>query len=588
MLKSTSLAFWSVLLFGTLASSKQYRTSFPNVTWDDDNWQLATTLLDQGHYQARKSLANGYLGINVAATGPFFEVDTPIAGDIINGWPLWDRRQTFATIAGFYATQPDTNGTNYPWLLEFGGESVIAGVPHWGNLMVESNGHVLNASTPALQISGYQTRLDMKAGTMSWSYTWAPPGGVALGIEYTMLVHKLYVNMAAVQLKINATQDTNVTIIDALNGDCAVRSEFVDKGIEEDSIWYAVRPHWIENVTAYIYSTLQSDGSLDMSTRTNYTNTDYIGGNRSSIAAAITARVKGGKNSIITKFVGGASTDAFPEPQTTARNASISGAIIGFDTLLQEQKQEWTVVMPPDSVDSYVTPVNDTIPEDFNIIQLQVTAVTNPFNLIQNTIGANAIAAAGNNTKLDIWSISVCGLGSSCYAGQVFWDAEVWMAPGLVVSNPQAAKQISNYRVQLFPQAQNNIGSTAATSRNSTIFTKGGAVFPWTSGKFGNCTAAGPCFDYEYHINGDIGLQLLNQYIASGDVDYFREFLFPIYDAVAYFYGEVMSLNETSGKYILTNATDPVSLSASWAAMVLTWFRMNMQIILTIRPLQWL
>lgn len=559
MFKLILFAIYSCLFFGAPVNSKKYRTSYPNVTWDDASWQLATTNLDQGHYQARKSLANGYLGINVAATGPFFEVDTPVDGDIISGWPLWDRRQTFATIAGFYATQSDTNGTNYPWLLEYGGESVIAGVPHWGNLMVESNGHVLNASTPASQITGFQSRLDMKAATMIWTYTWAPPGGVALGIEYTMLVHKLYVNIGAVQLRINATQDTNVTIIDALNGDCAVRSQFVEKGIDEYSIWSAVHPHWVGNVTAYIYSTLQSDGCLDMSTKTNYTNTAYIGGNMSSIAAAVTAQIKGGTSSIITKFIGGASTDAFPDPQNTARNASLSGALIGFDGLMEQQKQEWATVMPPDSVDNYNLPDTDTLPEDFNIIQLQVTAVTNPFNLIQNTIGANAIAAANNNTKLDIWSIPVCGLGSSCYAGQIFWDAEVWMAPGLVVSNPQAAKQIANYRVQLFPQAQSNIENTASTSRNATKFTTGGAVFPWTSGKYGNCTAAGPCFDYEYHINGDIGLELLNYYIATGDVDYFREYLFPIYDAVAYFFGEVLTLNETLNKYILTNATDPVS-----------------------------
>lgn len=51
-----------------------YDTIFDSVTWDDDNWRLSTTLLDQGHYQSRMSLANGYLGINVAAAGPFFEV----------------------------------------------------------------------------------------------------------------------------------------------------------------------------------------------------------------------------------------------------------------------------------------------------------------------------------------------------------------------------------------------------------------------------------------------------------------------------------------------------------------------------------
>jgi trehalose/maltose hydrolase-like predicted phosphorylase len=585
------LSILSTLLLGATVSAKLYNTVFQNVTWDDDNWRITTTALDQGHYQSRMSLANGYIGINVAAAGPFFEVDTPVNGDIINGWPLWDRRQTFATVAGFYASQPDTNGTNFPWLLQYGGESVIAGVPHWAGILVESNGHVLNASVPQSQLSNFRSTLDMKAGSLTWTYTWTPPGAPALSIEYSMFIHKLHVNMGAVRLKITPSQDSNVTIIDALNGDCAVRSDFSDKGLEPNvsTIWSAVRPHWVGNVTAYLYSTLQADSSIDESTRVEFTDTAYIGGNKSSIAQAVSAYLKAGKTSVITKFVGGASSDAFEDPQGTARNASRTGAIIGFETLLWENYNEWQAIMPNNSVDNFQFPENQTLPDDFNIIQLQVESVTNPWNLIQNTVSGNAIAAAGNNTKLDVNSISVCGLGSSCYAGQIFWDAEIWMAPGLVVSNPQAAKQIANYRIEKFPQAQSNINEAFTSSQNTTKFTPGGAVYPWTSGRYGNCTAAGPCFDYEYHINGDIGLELYNYLVATGDVEYFREYMFPIYDSVAYFYGELMALNETSGLYNLNNATDPVSYYIHWEFLLpfLTVCRMNTPTMLTIQVSPW-
>lgn len=99
-----------------------YETRFDGVTWDNSNWQLTTTTLDQGHYQARMTVANGYHGINVASLGPFFERDVPVDGDVIGGWPLFNRRQTFATIGGFWDSQPYTNGpfdngTNFPWLV---------------------------------------------------------------------------------------------------------------------------------------------------------------------------------------------------------------------------------------------------------------------------------------------------------------------------------------------------------------------------------------------------------------------------------------------------------------------------------------
>ena len=88
---------WSrlVIIFAIISSivnpanGKLYRTSFENVTWDDDNWRLTTTYPSPGHYQARSSIANGYIGINLASLGPFFESDTPVDGDNIQGWPLF-------------------------------------------------------------------------------------------------------------------------------------------------------------------------------------------------------------------------------------------------------------------------------------------------------------------------------------------------------------------------------------------------------------------------------------------------------------------------------------------------------------------
>ncbi|KIW08272.1 uncharacterized protein PV09_01192 [Verruconis gallopava] len=550
---------FAVTLFAALCSAQIYDTTFDNVTWDDAGWKLSTSVLDQGHYQSRISLANGYLGINVAAAGPFFEVDTPVDGDIINGWPLFDRRQTFATVAGFYATEADTNGTNFPWLLQYGGESVIAGIPHWSGLLVESGGYVLNASVPSDQITNFNSTLDLKQGLKSWNYTWTPPGGPSLNISYQMLVHKLYINQAAVQLSITAEESTNVTVIDVFNGDCAVRSDFKNSGYEQKAaqIWSAVSPHWVGNVTAYIYSTLTGDKSVDMSSRVRYKDSAYIGGNSSSIAQSVQVSLRGETTSVITKFIGAASTDAFADPQGTALNASQTAAAMGFSKLLEANAAEWAELMSSDSVDSYVDPQSGMLPDDVNLVTLQIIAVTNPWYLMQNTISANAIKAASNNTKLDIWSISVGGLGSSSYAGWIFWDAEVWMAPGLVVQNPQAAKQIANYRLQLFPRAQANVNESYQGSTNKTTFTPGGAVFPWVSGRYGNCTAAGPCFDYEYHLNGDIGLELYNWYVATGDSETFKNDFFPIYDAVAHFYSQLLFYNSSSDKYELLNATDP-------------------------------
>ncbi|KAK5109022.1 hypothetical protein LTR62_007570 [Meristemomyces frigidus] len=535
-------------------------TRFPGTTWDDTNWRITTTSLSQGHYEARMSLANGYLGINLAALGPFFEVDTPVNGDLINGWPLFDRRQTFATIAGFYDRQTRTNGSNFDWLYQYDtGESVIAGVPHWGGLHVVVGGEVLGAGTDAREISNFSSTLDLKAGTMGWRYAWSPGNGSAIGVEYTMLVHKLYVNRAAVQLKLTAGKDVNVSVVDVLQGDCALRTTEIEKYYDAVApiIGSGVSPNGEPGVEGYIFSLLEGDDSCDTGSRSQYNDSSIIGGNASSIAQAMTVSLKGGRTSTITKYIGGASSDAFDDPKAVALLAVVEAQNEGFHCMLESHTCEWNSILTADSVDDYRLP-NGSLPENEEIRELQITAYTNSFHLLQNTIGSNAILAANNNTMLDVNSIAVGGLGSESYAGWIFWDAEVWMAPGLAVAHPQAAKQIARYRVEKFPQAQANIQTAFMGTLNQTDrFSPNGAVYPWVSGRPGNCTGAGPCWDYEYHINGDIGLEFLNYYVVTGDSDFFRTQLLPIYDAIAQFFTDVVTYNATLDAYELLNATDP-------------------------------
>ncbi|KAF2033676.1 hypothetical protein EK21DRAFT_58336 [Setomelanomma holmii] len=543
-----------------LGSTSSEQEEFKDVTWDNDNWVLSTRTLDQGHYQSRLSLANGYFGISVAATGPFFEVDEQRGGNGISGWPLFTRRQTFSTIAGFYNNVERTNGSNYPWLYQYGWDSVIAGIPHWSGLHVEANGEMLNASVDPEHLSDFVTSLDVKAGIASWKYKWKPGGAGdgTIDVDYQMFVHKLRVNQGTVRLRLTASRDMNVTVYDVLDGDCAVRSDFVDKKFETDTptIWTAVRPGNVSNVTAYVYSTLAADEWADLQTRSKVEE-GHFGGNDSTIVQSIGVRLTASRPHEIKKFVGVATTDAFPDPQAIAKAASISGLTTGYYELLKSHIEEWATILTPDAVDSYRLP-NGSLPGDPSVQELHILAHTNPFYLLSHMVGPNAIAAAGNNTRLGVNSIPVCGFGADCYGGQIFWDADVWMAPGIQVSHPQHAQNVVKYRVDRFEQAQRNVETAFTSSKNqSERFTPGGAVFPWTSGRWGNCTGTGACFDYEYHLNGDISLAFNNHLIITGYGDYFNDTLLPISNAVAHFFDQVLEFNKTSGGYELWNATDP-------------------------------
>ncbi|KAL9101605.1 MAG: hypothetical protein Q9163_003144 [Psora crenata] len=538
------------------ARTSVYNTRFPNVTWDNAAWEVATTNLDQGHYQSRMSIANGYLGISVAAVGPFFEQDSAVAGDNINGWPLFSQRQTFATIAGFFDEQPTTNGTNFEWLNQYGGESVISGVPHWSGIVMDLGAGVyLDAKVDNATISNFTSTLNAKTGVSFWSYTWSPPSTHAtFDISYTMFAHKLYVNQAFVQMQVTPSADTNVSFANVFDGTSAVRTSFMKSGMHDMAIYSAVTPYNVYNVTAYIYAAMETSPEVDMSTLGLVTEKAYIGVNDSSVAQAASAALKAGRTTVVTKYVGAATSDGFVDPQRTAMSQCMLAMERGFEQSLQMHVAEWAEVFPPDSVDNYTYPENGTLPADEYIIESAITAVLNEYYLLQNTISANALSNV-SFAPIDTWSISVGGLTSDSYAGLVFWDAEIWMQPGLAASHPQAAKQIANYRVQRYGQAKANAQTSYQSSKNMTAFSSDAAVFPWTSGRYGNCTGTGPCFDYEYHINGDIAQEFANYWVTSGDTQFFSETLFPIYDSIAMFYSQLVAKNGSS--YVLTNMTDP-------------------------------
>lgn len=540
-------------------SSNVYQTDFDGVTWDEDNWMLTTTVLEQGRMQSRGSVANGYLGINVASVGPFFELDqTEDGGDIISGWPLYSRRQSFATIAGFWDSQAHTASDNFDWLAQYGSDSVISGVPHWSGLILDlGNGNYLDATVDNSTISHFQSTYDYKSGVLSWTYTWTPQGSQgSYQISYRLFTNKLYINQAVVDMEVVSSANSKGSIVNVLDGYSAVRTDFVESGEDNGAIYSAVRPNGVSNVTAYIYAGMDGSKGVDMSSSKLVTGKPYVSGNASSIAQSVDVHFKAGQTVRVTKFVGGASTDAFADPKQVAMQAFSTAMKNGYAKSLQSHVTEWNSVMPDNSVDSYAFPQNGTLPADINIIDSAVNAVTNTYYLLQNTVGKNAIKEAGN-APVNVDSISVGGLTSDSYAGQVFWDADIWMQPGLTASHPEAAQRISNYRVKNYGQALENIKTKYAGSKNETYFSPSAAVYPWTSGRFSNCTATGPCWDYEYHINGDIGMALINQWLTSGDTDTFKNTLFPVYDSAATLYADLLQRNGSS--WTLTNMTDPVS-----------------------------
>lgn len=125
-------------------------------------------------------------------------------------------------------------------------------------------------------------------------------------------------------------------------------------------------------------------------------------------------------------------------------------------------------------------------------------------------------------------SISPMGLSGNGYNGHIFWDADTWMFPALLLLHPELAKSMIDYRNDRLQAAR----------RYALEHGYKGAMFPWESSDSGfedtPVTAlTGP---YEHHISGCVAFAAWQYYCVTGDKEYLRMEGWPILSETANFW----------------------------------------------------
>ena len=153
------------------------------------------------------------------------------------------------------------------------------------------------------------------------------------------------------------------------------------------------------------------------------------------------------------------------------------------------------------------------------------------------------------------YSPSPMGLSGLGYNGHVFWDAEIWMYPALLVLHPDMAKSMMEYRFQRLKEAEHN------------AFAHGfkGAMYPWESAATGNeetpvWALSGP---FEHHITADVAIAAWNYFAVTQDTAWLREKGFPMIKACADFWVSRVEKNGP-GHYDIDN----VVAADEWAENV--------------------
>lgn len=115
-------------------------------------------------------------------------------------------------------------------------------------------------------------------------------------------------------------------------------------------------------------------------------------------------------------------------------------------------------------------------------------------------------------------AIAPMALSSEIYGGHVFWDADVWVFPALMLTDPDLAREISEYRLDRAGQAGKNFrtwldeGRPTGQGRVPAWWElngppRFGVKYPWESSVTGKETVPGPS-RFEDHITGSVLLGL--------------------------------------------------------------------------------
>lgn len=141
-------------------------------------------------------------------------------------------------------------------------------------------------------------------------------------------------------------------------------------------------------------------------------------------------------------------------------------------------------------------------------------------------------------------SIAPMGLTSQDYNGHIFWDAETWIFPPLLVLHPHLARQMLDYRADRLEQAR----------RRAYAHGYRGAMFPWESDDRGEEST--PTFaltgPLEHHITADVAIAAWQYYCVTRDREWLCRTGYPMMRECARFWCDRATRND-DGSYSIRN-----------------------------------
>lgn len=458
-----------------------------------------------GDPYARVYLGNGRIGTTLAGTGQGYEAFPGRFGS----YPLLSERYTGTFVAGYYNRLAIT-----PQVAQFGGDEDIVALPAWSGLSVAVDGHEYAPGVDPATLSDFRQTLDEKKAVATTRVTWTPEPGRALDLTYRALVSRAEPNLAAITLEVKPRFAGRITVADLIDGRAARRAmpERQSSDLAALTSAVVVRADGEGGRLAAVSSAFRPAPGAKPAPAAQP--------GPGSAELVVDEQVAAGNAYTFTKYVGIATEDDSPDPESFARAAAARGAAEGWDAVLAAHEREWADLWSAD----IVTPGD----ADFQ------SWAHSSFYALYSSVRAGAR-----------WSVPPAGLSSDDYAGWLFWDADTWIFPTLLATHPELARAVVDMRADALGQAEANAKALGYR----------GAVYPWNTGPAMRCPPNRyKCDWYEEHLQNEVALAQWQYYAATGDRDWLARSGAPVITAIADYLVTRIGPPGDDGQYHYRNA----------------------------------
>ncbi|MGD3107150.1 discoidin domain-containing protein [Streptomyces sp. YGL11-2] len=490
-----------------------------------DGWADTATAIDpkDSHHAY---VGNGYLGQRVPPNGTGYA-----APGGTTGWPLKTPEYDGSFVSGLYAKGPQ----------DLQGRQAIAALPTWTTLDVTTggaHGETFSSATQPGRISHYRQTLSLRCGFVRTSLTWTAADGRATDLVYDVLADRADAHTGAVRLRMTPHWSGRATVTDTLDGRGARRMQ--PSGTPGTgpggtmAVGFRTDGTGTEGAVA---STLRAGpgvraGRPQPRTGQSQNGSAASAGTSASAAAKLSSSrqlsfpVRSDRSYELTKYVGVDTALTSRTPRAAAEAASRRAADGGWSALFARHSAAWQQLWRSDI-------------EVAGQPQLQSWVRSAEYGLLAATRAGSAN------------SIGPTGLTSDNYAGEIFWDAETWMYPGLLAAHPDLARSIVDYRYR----------TRDAARANARRLGYQGLFYSWTSGGKGDLWTECHSWDPPHcktqnHLMGDISLATWQYYLATKDTAWLRSRGWPVLKGIAEFWASRATHN-ADGSYSIKNVAGP-------------------------------